>query len=175
IWSRSNAGMELSLSNNDRASSRWEANWENGLFADMHPFTSKRVLQRIREIGEAAYNREKLAQAAGWISRHPGRFAVLTVQRGALFWFPEMKRPVQTLSLALVTIAGKNGFALFVRARTPAAWYFTVVWVACSAPTYIFQMSARMRYPIEWTIFLFGAYFLYRMAGLIETARISGR
>lgn len=117
IWSRSNPGMELALSNNDMASAVWEENMENGLFARMHPFSSSVHRDRIREVGEAQYNRERMQEATRWISDHPSKFIGLTIRRAGLFWFPIAARRSQTIALAAITLAGLAGFACFVTGR----------------------------------------------------------
>lgn len=120
IWSRSNPGMELALSNNDMASPVWEENMQNGLFSRMHPFSSRADRDRIREIGEVRYNRERMHEATRWIGDHPARFISLTIRRAGLFWFPIAVRRGQTIALAAVTLAGLAGFACFApRRRRP--------------------------------------------------------
>lgn len=161
IWSRSNAGMELSLSNNDEASPNWEDNLNNHLFRHMHPFSSPVELARVREVGEVRYNREKMALATGWIRGNPRRFAELTLRRAGLFWFPNTYRPKQMAVLYTVTLAGLAGFGFFATQRTPAVWFFLAMWLFYPLSSYFFQMSARPRYPIEWSLFLFAGYFAY--------------
>lgn len=117
IWSRSNPGMELALSNNDMASPVWEENMRNGLFSRMHPFSSRADRDRIREVGEVRYNRERMHEATRWIGDHPARFISLTVRRAGLFWFPIAVRQGQTIALAAVTLAGLAGFACFASRR----------------------------------------------------------
>jgi hypothetical protein len=161
IWSRSNVGMELALSNNDEASPIWEENMKTGLFHRMHPFTSAADLARVRELGEVGYNREKMTAATRWIRSHPGRFAELTALRAILFWFPNTYRPKQMAVLYAITLAGLAGFTCFAPRRTPAVWFFAALWLCYPLSSYFFQMSARPRYPIEWSLFLFAGYLAY--------------
>jgi len=158
VISRSNVGMELALSNNDDASPIWDENRAAGLFHRMHPSASVTDVSRVREVGEVRYNREKMKLATAWIRSNPGRFAELTIRRVGLFWFPSATRPWQTAVLAAVTFAGLVGFARFVPGRTPAAWFFAATWLSYPISSYGFQMSARPRYPIEWSLFLFAGF-----------------
>jgi hypothetical protein len=155
IWSRSNLGLELNLSNNDGASAVWQDNWDSGQFARMHPFMNSAQSRRLREAGEVAYNREQLLAARQWITSHPARFAWLTVQRVYYFWIPAMRRSGQTIALAVVTLLGFLGFSNYAR-RGGCGWqYFLLVWLFFPLSAYLFQQSGRMRYPIEWISFLF--------------------
>lgn len=158
VWGRSNLGLELNLSNNDDAFAEWDDNMAAGLFGRAHPHASAAERARVMAVGEIAYNREKAARARQWILSHPTRFAALTLHRVWHFWFPTGKRWPQTLALAALTLGAWIGLGVAVAQRQDlAAWFFLPAWIAFPAPAYLFQQSARMRYPIEWMLFLLAA------------------
>jgi len=169
IWSRSNFGLELHLSNNDLAAATWDQNERNGLFLAMHPHANAAEREKVRELGEVAYNREKLRDAREWILSHPRRFATLTAERAFLFWFPLMKRPVQTAGMAAITLVGILGFIRFWRTGALAAHFFVILAVSLAAPLCLFQTSSRLRYPIEWLFYFFAAYLCFSL--LIKNSR----
>ena len=165
VWGRSNLGFELYLSNNDKARAEWDDNMASGLFQEIHPSVNLTERARITAVGEVAYNQEKAAAAMQWIAAHKAHFVALTLHRAWHFWFPTMKRPLQSLALALITVAGLLGMVMFVwRRRDYAAWFFLTFWIVFPLPCYLFQQSSRMRYSFEWMMFLLGAYLLH--AGL---------
>ena len=159
VWGRSNFGLELHVSNNGLATATWDGNKERGVFLAMQPTANDAERMRVRESGEVVYNCEKFRQADTWIATHPQRFSTITVERAFLFWFPSLLRPVQTVALAAVTLAGMSGFVLFWRCAFTAA------------PLCIFQASGRLRYPIEWMFYLFTAYAIYRWSSRTRRAR----
>jgi hypothetical protein len=108
VWGRSNFGLELHVSNNGLATATWDGNKERGVFLAMQPTANDAERMRVRESGEVVYNCEKFRQADTWIATHPQRFSTLTVERAFLFWFPSLLRPVQTVALAAVTLAGMS-------------------------------------------------------------------
>jgi hypothetical protein len=163
IWSRSNTGLELHLSNNDRTSPNWDDNRYSGVFRDMHPVESAQQRNLVIQLGEVAYNRQLLIEAKLWITTHPSRFLQLCLERSWLFWFPIMKRPIQTAGLAFITLLGIAGLVSFFRKGDPASWYFAAVWLAFPPPFYLFQQSGRMRYPIEWSMYLFAGYLIWQL------------
>ncbi len=174
VWGRSNFGLELHLSNNDLAAATWDGNKARGNFLTMHPSTNDGERIRVREVGEIAYNREKLQEAKSWIAAHPLHFMMLTAERAFLFWFPDMMRATQTVALGVVTLAGIAGFVLFWRTGAPASRYFLILCVFTAAPLCLFQASGRLRYPIEWTFYLFSAYLIYRLSLRAERPKPQG-
>jgi 4-amino-4-deoxy-L-arabinose transferase-like glycosyltransferase len=174
IWARSNAGLELYLSNNDRASAFWDVNLINSL----HPRLIPSEEARVRQLGEVGYNREKMQQAETWIKNHPQRFVSLAVQRIFFFWFPKMTSVVQTLITAVITGLAFWGFGRFWKTRAVASRFFLTLGLAYALPLCIFQTSERLRAPIDWSFYFFTAYlvwtFLRRpMPKLMRTGPIS--
>lgn len=80
---RGNAGFELWQGNNPRAAIRQTQD-------SVHPGIDARELQRYREIGEVAYNRESLAHAIDWIRAHPREVVVNAAARVYVTWFTDL-------------------------------------------------------------------------------------
>ncbi len=84
---RDNMGLELYVSNNDFAGPSFNANGESRL--RRHPSGSMEEARRLRDMGEANYNRDRQAAALDWIRTHRTHFFELTATRARLFWFSD--------------------------------------------------------------------------------------
>ncbi len=173
IWARSNAGLELHMSNNDRATAFWQKNMDRGLMNEMQPFLSGVQHDRVVKLGEVEYNRQEWRAGVAWIRSHPKQFARLTVERSFLFWFPPLLRHAQTLASAIITIAAGVGFILFWRTSAIASRFFLVLCVSFAFPLCLFQASGRLRYPIEWVFYLFDGYLISYTLHHIPTATLA--
>jgi len=92
VWGRDNLGLELHVSNNDCAAATFAEMQRSGCHAKTHPNANPQEAAKIREVGEIRYNQQRLREALAWVRSHPGRFTGLTLERFALFWFPEVGR-----------------------------------------------------------------------------------
>lgn len=158
IWTRSNLGLELYVSNNDFAAADMDSNVPQPWFASVHPYLSQEALRAMQSSGEAGYSRARQREAVRWIGSHPGRFAALTLERIRLFWMPKMKRPLQSLLEMVVTVAGLAGLVLTWRSRLPIGEITAASFLAYPMIYYLIQSAPRYRYPIEPLLFLLGAY-----------------
>jgi hypothetical protein len=73
VWLRSNCGLELFISNNDAAVANLDDNFASGWFQKSHPYPSAVERAIVSQVGELAYEHQKLQQALHWISIHPLR------------------------------------------------------------------------------------------------------
>ncbi len=165
MFIRNNFGLELAMAANDSALPMfpWEYNPvpSHALrqLMSRHPFGSEGERDRIRAVGEAAYNRERLEEALGWIRRNPGRFAVLSLQRFRYFWFyPGMGRRYRNVVLYPMVILAGWGLLRMLRRHRFAGLLFLGDWVAYPLTYYVISVSGRYRYPMEWTILLLSCY-----------------
>jgi hypothetical protein len=155
VPTRSNFGLELQVSNNDLAKPRTLDN--AAAFKQYHPHEGGKELQRLENLGEIAYSHQKLREALGWIRSHPERFMNLTLWRIRYFWLPDMKRPAQTLLLALITLAAVfGGFRLYRQDRFLTTAFVSVL-LAYSLIYYVVQSDARYIYPVSWIIYFLAA------------------
>jgi len=168
---RDNLGLELEISNNSCASFSFEINQLNGCFAQHHPNENFGEVSRVAELGEVAYNQQRLHIAVGWIEGHPGEFAALTAKRVAAFWLPslleseqaEIRDPeahsvLRDAIVSLASIAALAGLVVMWR-RNRAACLIFVVWLTTFPVIYyIAAYNERYRIPVQWAILLPACY-----------------
>jgi hypothetical protein len=157
IWTRSNFGLELQVSNNDQATADLERNVRSPDFP--HPFIQVREREKVRQIGELAYQEAKKEEAGFWIRNHPARFIQLVMERIFFFWFPPMLRWWQSAAEALITILAIAGLVSLFRKKHPSSWMFAAVLVFYPAVYSIIEVSPRYRLPIEPILFLLTGFF----------------
>ncbi len=156
---RSNFGLELFLSNNDRADARYLQNMEPGRsMLRYHPLAQRREAMRVRTMGEGAYNALLQRRAMVWIASHPARFARLTSARVKEFWFPTSNSGLKTAFLWGVAIAGIGWLVSLARGRDPERAALARAWLvamfAYSLVHYVIQADVRYRYPIQGLLLL---------------------
>ena len=152
LWSRSGLGIELSISNADRAAANMYDNMHTGWFQSSHPFSSEVERRKLIQVGEIAYNHERMRQAIQWIRGHPSHFFYLTFQRTYYFWFPRMNRITQRVITVLLAIGGFAGGIQLVRAGNASGWLFLSSLVSYSFVYCFVQSFARYRMPIHWLL-----------------------
>lgn len=157
IWTRSNFGLELQLSNNDVATADLERNVRMKQFKVNHPFTNENERDKVRKAGEVAYQYSKEREAFAWIASHQQKFLQLSVERFQLFWLPKMRRTSQTVFLSALTILGLTGLALLFVEGCASAWVLGLPLLAYPLAHYIIQVSPRYRFPIECLLYLLAA------------------
>lgn len=160
IWTRSNFGLELQVSNNDLMTADLERNLRKPEFVLLHPHAGDGEREKVRRLGELAYQRAKKEQAITWILANKGQFLRLTLERFRLFWIPNMNRPLQRLAAAGLTIAALCGLMLLFRRKHIFGWLALAVLAGYSAVYYVIQASPRYRLPVEPFLFLLTAYAL---------------
>jgi len=102
---RSNFGLELRIANQPGADADIEVTWARAGTL-RHPSENLEEARRVRELGEAEYNRRARNEAFGWIRSHPAEFSRLTLRRFLHFWCGPPRRPWQmALSTALTVLA----------------------------------------------------------------------
>lgn len=163
IWTRSNFGLELQVSNNDLLTADLERNVRLPAFGLLHPFLNIGERAKVRAVGEVAYQRSKRQEAFAWIASHKGLFLWRSAERFRLFWFPRMSRVWQSAFEIALTIAGLGGLLLLFWEQCAFAWIFGAAAAAYPAVYYVIQVSPRYRFPLECILFLLAA----RMAGFM--------
>jgi len=156
FFMRDNLGLELGVSNYDGAMANFDDNIQTPLYR--HPHGSRAEAQKVQDIGEIAYNRERMQEAVAWIKAHPQRFLVLTAERFFYYWFPPMQRLWQTAIYAFITILGAAGTWMAARKKEIAGWLILAIWLAFPTIYYLIESTARYRYPMDWTFLLMGSY-----------------
>lgn len=86
VWTRSNIGLELQLSNNDRALADAEVNMKSPDFP--HPYKQLAEGERHRQLGELNYMKAKKKETLAWIQGHPAKFLQLIIKSSYSFLVP---------------------------------------------------------------------------------------
>lgn len=151
IFARSTLGLELAVSNGDGI---------GPLGNDaIHPSYNIVEAERVRRMGEIAYNHERLATTIRWIQTHPKRFGILTLERFGSFWFGWWGNPGTAWALTLTTLLAVVGAWFMWRDRQRhVLGMFGVVWLCFPCIYYIVEYVPRYRIPIWWTVLLAAAY-----------------
>jgi hypothetical protein len=157
MFVRDDFGLEFAMSNSERSRAAIDDNEKSGVYAG-HPYTSRAEALKVKQMGEVAYNRQKMQAGIDWLRSNPVDFARLTVLRIVYFWFPKTTRAWQA-ALLWVLVAGAlvGATRLFVLNR-PAAVMLATIWISFPIPYYLLQASVRYRYPIHWTFLVLAAF-----------------
>jgi hypothetical protein len=170
IWARGNLGLELQVSNNDLATPIGYDNQTNLEFDFYHPNRSLQERLRYREIGEVAYQREKMQKAVAWILAHPAKFARLTLLRAWYFWTAPTRWTAaagrQAQMPVLYAMSGLAAFGLWrlLRIERTAGLQLAALGLGFSFIYYFVQFENRYRYPIFWSLLLLAGFGLTEMS-----------
>jgi len=170
ILIRDNLGVELWSSNNPCATFSFRNNRLAGCYD--HPNESAAEAYKLRDMGEYAYNREKLQDALRWMKTNPGKFANLTNQRFLAFWFytpggnyfSGRNIPASILIIWAIVPLSLAGLWLLSKSDRDAA-ALCLIWLVLFPPVYYFvEFVPRYRYPILWASLMPASFFLSEAA-----------
>lgn len=161
IFTRSNFGLELRVSNNDLASPSEHINALNGVYDIYHPLQNRAEALKVREMGEVAYNRNAMNQARQWIRSHPRRFVELTLGRARWFWLYNDKEHVfKTVFLSTAVILGFAGLFVVFRSQPVTGVVLSLILLEYPLPNYLVHVGLRQKYPVDWIMTLLTCVFL---------------
>ena len=160
---KDNFGTALYVSNNDCARPSLIGSLDcHGIY---HPFGSMAESRAVRDMGEAAYDRSRLAMALDWIGHHRPAFARLTLWRVVQFWCPSTEYGSYAVACWIVTLAGAWGL-LLLRRRNPFFFRLCLaVFAGYPLFYYVVISDVRYRYPILWLSLLAYGYALEAIRG----------
>ncbi|HJT86823.1 MAG TPA: hypothetical protein VJ732_03180 [Bryobacteraceae bacterium] len=154
IFTRSNFGLELRMSNNDMAGPLEPENFKRGVYHAFHPLQSRSEAEAVRDMGEVAYNTDRLHKALSWIRTHRRRFLQLTVRRFLYTWFPSTPSHARDKFLWLLTIGSLIGILALWPSDRLGALIFSACLLSYTPIYYLIQVNIRYRYPVDWIILL---------------------
>ena len=164
---RDNFGLELFLSNQDRAAPEMAANYA----IRFHPTGNPDEAAQVAALGEGPYNGAKLRMALGWTRSHPWSFVSLSAARVFRYWFPSRDWVaygywlINLLAIVGVWLARRNSTALLlVRA---AVFY--------SLPYAVIQASPKYGYPMLWVSALLAGYAIRTILSGLGVSATTGR
>jgi hypothetical protein len=147
VFLRDNFGLELLVSNNDRAEPRHSADLKS--FQMLHPSQNATVVAELRDAGEPLYFNGLQASALEWMRTHPKRFLELTRARIALWWTSSwLIAAVNLIGLAGVWLSRANPFS---RAAAACLALYPI-------PYYVLQFDSRYAWPVLWLAALMAGY-----------------
>jgi hypothetical protein len=153
---RNNFGLELHLSNQDKARPLFDQNIGGEGPYGSHPFHSAKERSRLVELGESRYFSEKTESAIAWIWEHPFLFVGLTVKRFFYYWFPVLNAIWKTVFLSVVTTAGLVGFFQLARRNRMAFAILGAAFLVYPLLYYLIQVDVRYRHAIFALLLLCG-------------------
>jgi hypothetical protein len=150
---RDNFGLELYISNNDKAAPdliRNEALWTQ------HPNQNRAEAAVVARMGEGPYNRMRLRDALDWMRSHPRQFLRLNAGRAFYYWMPPAGEGWHVYGYWLATVLGIAGACLGRHNR--AAMLLTAGAVVWWLPFLFIQTVGRYRFPSLWVSALLAGY-----------------
>ncbi len=171
---RDDAGMAIGSSDTDCAQAILTDNLASGCFATLHPTANASILAQLRQQGEYQFGARQMGTAVQWVRSHPARFATLTLERIAYFWFPleraDKRGLVNSIVMSLATIL--SFLSVFWR-RSPGFAILAGGLSCYSVVYYLVQAEQRYRYPVFWMSVLLAAVGIELMLGRwAETKRL---
>jgi hypothetical protein len=163
IATRTNFGLEVRLSNNNLAGPLERENYEHGVYHIYHPLQSVQEAEKVRDLGEVAYNKSAMDEAVGWITAHPASFIKLTAERIYYFWFqPVPGQRMKAAWLGATSLLCFAGLYFLWRKEPLVAMMMTLMLLILPLPNYLVHVGLRHRYPMDWicnllTVFAFRA------------------
>lgn len=173
IFTRSNLGLELWLSNQDHISADFLENTRSGLLYRLHPHNSRAMRATLVRMGEVPHHEWRMRQATAWIRDNPARFLALTAERAWLFWMPRMMRWQQSAVARALSLAGLVGLVWWWRSRQWEALPYIVLFCTFPLTYYLVYSYARYRYPIEWALQLLAAHLTVAIWSAFSLGRFS--
>ncbi len=152
---RTGLGQNLRCSNHDGARASIELINTDPVSKRMYPLNSVAESEKVRLMGELAYDRYERRLAFDWIGGHPRQFAVLSLERFLYFWAGPKEHWFEFVITSLYTILGGVGLFLMRKRVGPVQFrLWCTALVTYPVVYYFIQYGNRYRVPIDWLIWL---------------------
>jgi hypothetical protein len=169
---RDDTGMAIGSSDADCAQAILADNLASGCFATLHPTANAALLGRLRQEGEYRFAARQMATTVQWVHSHPGRFATLTLERIAYFWFPLERTDKRILVIGIVmSLATLLSFLSVLWRRSPGFAILAGGLSCYPLSYYLVQVEQRYRYPVFWMSVLLAAVGVELILGYRAEAR----
>jgi len=142
---RDNLGLELYISNQDRASAELVTNWP---LWHVHPSQNRDEAKLVAAMGEGPYNRLRFGSALDWIRSHPQQFLKLSASRVWYYWFPSPRQGWPAYLYWI--ISGVGIWGLWISRRNRWACLLAVTGVVYSLTFTLIAIDMRYRFPSLW-------------------------
>jgi hypothetical protein len=152
---RTGLGQNLHCSNHDGVRASLEVIFKDKASKQCYAYSSVVESRKIQSMGELAYDRHESRLAFDWIYHHPGKFAVLTLQRFIYFWAGSIEHPPEFAITTGYTVLGLIGLPLIrKRVGTQQFRLWCVALATFPLMYYVVQYTNRYRVPIDWMVWL---------------------
>ena len=155
VFLRSNFGAEFYLRNKHAMT---QEEWLRG-----HPAINWYEGNAYRQLGEIAYNHDRMEQALRTVREYPGEFAKVSLLRMVEFWTGSLPTGYgedafwRHLYLPL-SVLGLAGVVLAIARGTPARWLYFGVVAVYPLVFYFTQPLTRYRFPMEPVLLLLASF-----------------
>jgi hypothetical protein len=158
---RGNLGLELYVGNHPGAHADIDVSAARGSF--QHPRTDLQEAERVLELGEAGYMREKQREALAWVGDNPGEFLRLTATRIVYFWAGPLHRPLGALGyLVLFLLAVMGAWRVLPTIGVPARAVLLIPLATYPLIYYVVAYMPRYGEPVRWILFLLAGATVWR-------------
>jgi hypothetical protein len=164
---RTSFGITLYVSNNDCASPSLYESEQSNCYQRYAANTNLAEAEKLKQMGEAGYDKMRLEETKAWIHSHHEHFLQLTFARLVNFWFPPV---VRSTSLAmrpfalgvtwLATLLSIPGLVIMGIRRESSLLFMVTVFLIYPLIYYVVISDIRFRYPILWLTFLCAGYLI---------------
>jgi uncharacterized membrane protein YqjE len=164
---RTSFGITLYVSNNNCARPSLYESEQSNCYQLYAPNTDLAEAEKLKQMGEAGYDKMRLDETKAWIRSHHERFLRLTFARVANFWFPPVvrstslaMRPFALGATWLATLLSLAGLAIMGIRRESSLLFMGTVFLIYPLMYYVVISDIRFRYPILWLTFLCAGYLI---------------
>lgn len=164
---RTSFGITLYVSNNDCASPSLYESEQSNCYQLYAPNIDLAEAQKLKQMGEAGYDKMRLEEAKAWIHSHHEPFFRLTYARVANFWFPPLvrstslaMRPLALAATWLATLLSIAALAIMGIRRESSLLFIVTVFLIYPLIYYVVISDIRFRYPMLWLTFLCAGYLI---------------
>lgn len=142
---RDNLGLELYISNQDRASAELVTNWP---LWHLHPNQNPQEAKLVAALGEGRYNQMRMRDAYDWIRTHPKQFLKLSATRVFYYWFPSRDEGWPAHLYWIMTVMGIWG--VWISRKNRLALLLALSAIVYSATFIVISTHLRYRFPSLW-------------------------
>jgi hypothetical protein len=162
MFIRGNLGLELRVGNHEGASADIDVSVARGTI--IHPRINHAEAVKVRELGEAEYNRQAGGEAVAWIHTHSAAFLKLTVTRFVYFWTGSVHRPLSALVFSVLTLLALLGiWQAFPSLTTPQKGAILIPLLTYPLVYYVVAYMPRYREPLDWLLIVLGGFAVWNL------------
>jgi hypothetical protein len=175
---RTSFGITLYVSNNDCASPSLYESEQSNCYQRFAPNINPVEAEKVKQMGEAGYDKMRLEETKVWIRSHREHFLKLTYARVANFWFPPLvrstslaMRPFALGATCLATLLSIPALVVMGIRRESSLLLMLTVFLVYPLMYYVVISDIRFRYPVLWLTFLCAGYVIVYLGRRVVLSR----